>query len=173
CKQDFMPEDTMFADSILETSFGKSSRKGWSTLTSFGLQALAMAFLLFLPLFRTEVLPFYHRISTPVSLGRPIEARTARPPASSSASILQSNFVNQRLMMPTRIPTGVTNVAEESLPQDLGTAGPYVTEGSDIGLPDGIRNSISETRPVVPAPPPTVSRPIRISTMSEGSLIHR
>jgi protein TonB len=173
CKRDFTLEDTMFADSILETSWGENSRRGWTTLTSFALQALTMLFLLLLPLLRPESLPFYHRIATPVSLGRPIEPLAARPPVGSSTNILQSNFVNPRLIMPTRIPTGVTNVAEESLPEDPGSTGPYVPGAARTGLPQGILGSSGNTIPVMPPPPPTASRPIRISTMSEGSLIHR
>jgi len=47
-----MLEDTMFADSMLETSWSQRSRRSWTTLTSFALQALVIGCLLILPLWK-------------------------------------------------------------------------------------------------------------------------
>jgi hypothetical protein len=59
----------MFADGMLETSWAQRSRRGWMTLTSLGLQALAAAFLLLLPLIGTTALPPLRPLSPPVSFG--------------------------------------------------------------------------------------------------------
>ena len=40
----------MFAESILETSWAQRTRRSWTTLTSFGLQALVIGVLLLLSL---------------------------------------------------------------------------------------------------------------------------
>ena len=45
------------------------SRRGLTALTSFGLQALAVAVLLILPLLRPQESPFFRHLSTTVSLG--------------------------------------------------------------------------------------------------------
>src|SRR5215813_6530897 len=44
----------MFADALLDSHH---SRRGWATLTSFGIQAIFIACLLILPLLYTQVLP--------------------------------------------------------------------------------------------------------------------
>jgi len=61
----------MFANSMLDTSWAQRSRRGWMTLTSLGLQALAAASLLLLPLIGTSALPRLRPLSPPVSLAPP------------------------------------------------------------------------------------------------------
>ncbi len=58
----------MFADRLLEIVWAQGSRRGWMTLTSLGLQALAAAFLLLLPLMGTTALPQLRPLSPPVSV---------------------------------------------------------------------------------------------------------
>jgi hypothetical protein len=70
-------------DDTLDSSWGERSRRGITTLTSFGLQALAVGALLILPLFRPTGFPLLRPLSTPVSLGQPTaEAPVARPRSS-------------------------------------------------------------------------------------------
>ena len=47
----------MFADSLLDTPWTDRSRRGWTTLASFALQAAAAGVLLLLPLLYTQGLP--------------------------------------------------------------------------------------------------------------------
>src|SRR5258705_13574042 len=47
----------MFADSLLDSHFTGRAQRGWTTLTSFALQMLAVAGVLMLPLLYTEGLP--------------------------------------------------------------------------------------------------------------------
>ena len=61
----------MFADSVLETSWAQRSRRSWTTLTSFGLQAVVIGLLLLVPLLTTAGLPSTRTVSTPISAGRP------------------------------------------------------------------------------------------------------
>ncbi len=75
---DFTLEDTMFAESMLETSWAQRARRSWTTLTSFGLQALIIGCLLLLPLWKTIGLPAARTVSTPISLGR-VAVETTRP----------------------------------------------------------------------------------------------
>ena len=69
----------MFADSMLETSWAQRTRRSWTTVTSFLLQALVIGLLLLLPLWKTVGLPAVRTVSTPVSLGRPSPLPAPRP----------------------------------------------------------------------------------------------
>ncbi len=165
-------ENTMFADTLISSSSAERSRRGWTTLTSLALQVLLAGLLLLLPLLRPEALPLLHRLSTPVSLGRP----QAEPPASTAlaASVSHSNFVAHILMAPTRIPVSVALSDEDSGPPNVGNAGSNVAGIPGTGDPNGLPISIAGgTRPVLPVPPPAVVRPLRVSNISEGNLIHR
>lgn len=53
----------------LTSSWDERSRRGFTTLTSFGLQALAVSILLVVPLLRPTGLPLFRPLSAPVSLG--------------------------------------------------------------------------------------------------------
>ncbi len=81
----------MFADSMLETSWAQRARRSWTTLTSFGLQALAISLLLLLPLWKTVGLPSARTVSTPVSLGR-VAVDTAARPANQQRSSHASHY---------------------------------------------------------------------------------
>src|SRR5215467_7647861 len=59
----------MFADSMLETSWAERERRSWTTLSSFGLQAVIIGLLLLIPLLTTVGLPSARSISTPVRFG--------------------------------------------------------------------------------------------------------
>ena len=96
---DFTLEDTMFADSMLETSWAQRTRRSWTTLTSFGLQALVIGLLLLLPLWKTVGLPSARVVSTPISAGR-FAPEPALQPRTGSASAPQFNILPGRIMQP-------------------------------------------------------------------------
>jgi len=56
----------MFADSLLDSPWADRSRRGWTTVASFALQALAVCGLLLLPLLYTQGLPQLQLISDPI-----------------------------------------------------------------------------------------------------------
>ena len=60
----------MFADSLLETSWAYRGRRSWTTLTSFGLQAVIIGLLLLIPILTTVGLPTSRTVSTPVGFFR-------------------------------------------------------------------------------------------------------
>lgn len=165
-------EDTTF-ERTLTSSWDKRPRRGLTTLTSFGLQALVVGGLLVLPLLRPQGLPFFRQLTAPVSLGQPaaepLEARTrmgATPavPATSPAIILRQ---------PPRIPAGIPAISDDAPPQ-VGISGDNVP-GAPSGLsgPGGVFNSAgSAAPPIMPAVPP-VARPMRLSHMSEGDLLQK
>jgi periplasmic protein TonB len=162
----------MFAESMLETSWAHRTQRSWTTLTSFGLQAVLLGALLSVPLLRTVGLPLARTVSVPVSFGHtePQPTRTFPNAASSAVPIVP---LHGRLMTPTRIPT--------TIPDDGGTSPelPIGGERNGIGaigltgdLPTGFPLSTGGTRPVMPVPPSTL-RKFRTSTMLQGSLIRR
>src|SRR5450755_1139178 len=85
----------MFADSILETSWAHRGRRSWTTLTSFGLEALLIGLLLLLPLWKTVGLPTARVVSTPISAGR-FAPEPALQPRTGSASAPQFKLHRKR-----------------------------------------------------------------------------
>ncbi|HET9408593.1 MAG TPA: energy transducer TonB [Candidatus Sulfotelmatobacter sp.] len=164
----------MFAESILETSWAQRARRGWTTLTSLGLQILAVGSLLTLPLVKPQGLPLVQHLSTPIMLGR----RPGPPPEtqhSSPSHRIQSNLMNDVIVLPTSIPATVQMIQESVAPPQLSQLETCVFRCGEIGDPRiGVPGSTNPAITVAPPPPPTVTRPtVRISHMSEGDLVHK
>jgi periplasmic protein TonB len=169
-----MFEETIFAESIVETSWAQRARRGWTTFTSFGLQALIIGLLLLLPLWRTVGLPSVRTISTPISAGR-VAADPAPQPRTAGASALQTNIVPGRLMEPSRVPSIIRMGPDDSSPQPPGGLGRGI-EGTGLppGTGDGVPLTIIPgTRPMLPTPPASTVRPFRSSSLLAGSLLRR
>ncbi len=163
----------MFTGSLLQASADQRLRRSWTTLSSFGLQALAMGLLLLLPLVRPDRIPLLHRLATPVSLGQPVPEAPPMRARAGSATPSPSNVLNTRVLEPTRIPIGITQIAEEVPPQPFGALGTGTATGAVSGVPNGIPSlDGSGTKPVL-ATPPAPSHPIRVSHMDPGSLIYQ
>jgi periplasmic protein TonB len=160
-------------DDTLHSSWDDRSRRGMTTLTSFGLQVLAVGALLIVPLLRPAGLPFLRTLTTPVSLGKPLgEAPLTRTHAGSNATP-RNNPADITFRMPRSIPHGIPDTGDDGPPQVTGL-GPG-TSGDTVGDPRGLPGLFpSDSRPLVPvvATPPTAA-PIRISHMSEGDLVHK
>ena len=69
----------MFADSFCDSGWSTGSHRGWTTLVSFALQALALACLLLLPLLYTQGLPRLTLLS-PLLAPAPPAALPPAPP---------------------------------------------------------------------------------------------
>ena len=164
----------MFADSMLETSWAQRSRRSWMTLTSFGLQALVVGLLLLLPLIRPVALPFMRPLPTPISMTVPAGPPPIEP-QTRTATVRQSNLLNNVLMQPAYIPSIVAIVTEEPTAPQVGPGGPYAPAGTGGG-PDGVPYWVGNPSNPLPSPPPVpkpATPPIRISHMMEGNLIRR
>jgi periplasmic protein TonB len=163
----------MFAYFSPDSEWSNHSHRGWTTLISFALQALAVGCLLLLPLFYTEGLP---RLAMLAPLLAPAPPPTAPlvPPRPNLPSDAQSNLMRDRLMSPPQIPPTVAMLAETTPPPpmiDPSAAG--VRHG--IGDPNG-RGTAVDSVPgsdlVLPPPPPAVHHP-PVSHMMEGNLVYR
>src|SRR6266849_9059720 len=158
-------------DNTLNSSWDERSRRGMTTLTSFGLQALAVGVLLVLPLLRPAGLPLFRPLLTPVSLGRLGEPPLVASRASTSP-VTPSNSGVIILRPSPRLPYGRPSVGDEG-PPPVGPSGPY-TGALGPGSPDGVPNSLgTEPHPIMPAAPRPAPPPVRVSHMSEGDLIHK
>jgi periplasmic protein TonB len=166
-------EPGMFADSMLEVSWGQRARRSLMTLSSFGLQAVIIGLLLLAPLLRTVGLPNARTVSTPISAGRrdpePVAARPRGGSASAPTTLVPIPFVQ-----PGHIPDHISQGEDES--SAPAPADPVACAGcTPSGAPDGLRNIFSNsTNPPLPAPPAPAppSRVFRTSTILQGSLIH-
>jgi protein TonB len=165
-------EGKLFADSMLETSWAQRARRSWTTLTSFGVQVLAIACLLLLPLWKTIGLPAVQRLSTPVSLGRPGVEHPGPAPRPHAGPVAQPALWHP-LMRPDRMPTIIARGGDESSPQP--PSGPGGGDGPFVpGAPEGAPLlNFGGHNPVAPVPPPTISHVVRTSSMLEGNLIRR
>lgn len=162
----------MFADSMLETSWAYRSRRSWTTLTSFGIQAVVIGLLLLIPLLETVGLPsMLHTVSTPLSMGRPNPGPAPQVQVTRSTGV-QIIPYSGSIMAPGRVPNGIPKGYDS--PNAAG-GGDRIGDGIfPIGSPTGLPIPISGTRPVIPSPPPTpVKRTFRTSSILEGSLIRR
>ena len=164
----------MFAESMIEASWAHRTRRGWTTLTSFGLQAVVIGLLLLVPLPRTIGVPLGRALPTPISWGAP---PPARPPVPREQITVrnQSNLADNRLITPSSIPRHVAMINETVAPPQVSyNTGVGVEGGTGNGSPNGVLSAIGPMRPavVLPTPPPTV-RTFRTSNILEGSLIRR
>jgi protein TonB len=162
----------MFADSMLETSWEQRTRRSWTTMTSFGLQAVAIAALLLVPLLTTVGLPTARTVSTPISAGRPDPGPVSRPHGPVSRAIPLIPFTG-RIMAPGHVPPTVSR-GDDSATQTGGGGGEGIGDMNlPIGPPSGFAMPFGGTRPIMPTLPPPVVRAFRTSNILEGSLIHR
>jgi len=168
-------EQGLFADSLLETSWSQRSRRSWTTLTSFGIEALAIGLLLLIPLWKTVGLPSVRVIPTPISLGRPMPL--APSPAvrtgSGSPTAPTIDIANPRIMLPRRIPTGISQGADDPAPDPIG-AGTGSDGPAGPGALNGIFNGSGEGPMPVAAPAPKpAGHTFRTSSILEGSILRR
>jgi len=163
----------MFAESLLETSRADQGRRGWTTLTSFGLQAVIIGLLLLIPLLTTVGLPLTRTVSTPVHIGMrdPGQAPPIRSGGGQRPGVRVIPYSGP-IMQPRSIPRGFgpdNNTVAYAEPSDA----PNVDFGPPIGDGRGLPIPTIGTHPVMPVAPKTVTKLFRTSTMLQGSLIRR
>jgi len=165
----------MFADSLLDSPWSERSRRGWTTLASFALQAAASGVLLLLPLLYTQGLPQLQLMSAlvapspPPAPPVPVAVRNARETTSNLSS-------DGHVIAPRSVPREILPVDESSAPPPVDIGGSSVPGGTaDSTARNAVLDSIGKgLNVIVPPPPPTSSaHPPRVSTMMEGNLIYR
>jgi protein TonB len=164
----------MFADSLLDSPWADRSRRGWTTLVSFAVQAVALAGLLLLPLLYTQGLPQLQLLDPGLVAPVPPPAPPAQEPARNNRANNSNLSSNGRVIAPPSIPREILNVDESTAPPpvDIGLSVPGGT--GDRLARAGAFGSTGGPNVVLPPPPPAPSAHLpRISRMMEGNLIHR
>ncbi len=164
--------NSLFADSLLQTSWSQRTRRSWTTLTSFGLQVLALGLLLLLPVLRTVGLPSARTVSTPITLGRSSPMPLAGSPRPVAPSVARSNPAAAIFVAPGHISRTIPAADDPSAAPGEG-AGGSVVPGFGSGSADGPAMPLISGTNVVPVLRPTPTRAVRTSTMLEGNLIRR
>lgn len=156
----------------LETTWDQSARRSWTTVASFTMQAIAVSFLLLIPLLTVQGPPQMWTHFAERMLAPPAPPAPPSPPGPRH-TIRGSEVVGIHLLQPVVIPVGVRPITDE-----VGAAPDFNSIGvrdSIGGQRDGVAQSIGNALPIAPSPPPTPvpARRLRISNLGEGSLIHR
>jgi periplasmic protein TonB len=167
--------ETMFADCMLESSWAHRSRRSWTTLTSFGLQAVAIGLLLLLPLLRSVGVPLLRETaSVPVSAWNPAPQPTRARPQPQHGSSMQVISAPARFVAPGQIAHTTATTGGATAPEFLRPC----TSGCDLSSPggpgvQGFPIPLSGTTPLMPEAPPKPAHTFRTSSMLEGSLTRR
>lgn len=162
----------MFADSFCDSGWSNGSHRGWTTLISFALQALAVGCLLLLPLLYTQGLPRLTLLGPLVAPTPPPAALPPAPPHVNSAAA-QSNMMGIRLVSPAEVPHTIDMLTETSAPPpmvDPGAIGISHGTGDYLG---NVLGSIPGSDLALPPPPPPAVRHPPVSRMMEGNLVLR
>src|SRR5271169_3402934 len=164
----------MFADSLLDSPWADRSRRGWTTLVSFALQAVGVGGLLLLPLLYTQGLPQFQLISALLS---PTPPPAPAPGPTRNPHQTSSNMSSEgKVIAPRFVPKEILQVDEPNAPPPIDLGGLRVPGGTgDSTAPNAVLDSIGKgLRAIVPpAPPVATVHPARVSRMMEGNLIYR
>lgn len=165
----------MFTDATFDSLSTARYRRGWATLTSFGLQAILVTCLMMLPLYYTQVMPLVVPTSTQlmVPIGDPIPEPQPPHPAPTGGGGGQVSRHGTIFTAPINVPIGVHNPTgpEEPIAPEVGPIGPGPNV-SHVGpfVPSGTGPGPAPFIPRKPDAPPTI---LKLSHISEGSLIYR
>src|SRR5258708_25618447 len=101
----------MFEDSLIESGGKLKTKRGTTTLFSFGLQGMIIGVMVLIPLLFTEALP---NLQAAMSLVAPPPPPPPPPPAEVHiVRQVQTDIVNGQLRTPTKIPKNVEIRKEE------------------------------------------------------------
>jgi protein TonB len=158
--------------STLESTWDQSARRGWSTLASFGFQALTISLLLAIPLVwiqRPPLVTWLSPVIAPVTSPEPVQP--AEPAQQHYRAGSVSEWRDGHVLQPTRIPRATPDI-DDSV---SGPPAPYIP-GIDFGPSRSGSNAVpwgpGSVIPVMPKPPVS-SHPPRISHWAEGNLVYR
>lgn len=159
-------------ENTLQTSWDEQSRRGLTTLTSFGAQMLALALLMIVPLLRPTAIPLLRHSLTPISLSQPPTDAVASTHSNSNES-LRTSATAIVLQQPQHISNHIEAGDDAASPPIQGS-GAYIPGIQGSGAQTGVFGAFGMgSAPVIPKAPATVEHAIRLSHMSEGDLIRK
>jgi len=161
----------MFAE-LCDPTWADRSRRGWATLASLSVQALAVSTLFLLPLIYVEGLP--PRLTASAVLPTPPPGPGAPPRHVHQSTPAASNLSSgSEVIAPPVVPKGVTAIHEQIAPPPTDLKGVWVPGGTgDARAQNTVLHSLGNGPNVLPPPPVRAHQP-PISHMMEGNLIYR
>jgi len=157
--------------SSLESNWDQSARRGWTALASFTIQAFSLSLLLAISLLWVQRPPQVRwlQLTAPAAFTSPVETQPAHGhPATGAAG----NPRTEQIVAPSSIPlrTAVSNdVGPVPTAPDFSSIDAGPGRGPGANVPHGIGGGF----PVVLPPRTTVVKPLVVSNLGEGSLLHR
>jgi protein TonB len=160
----------MFADCLCDSLCQSRARRGWTTLLSFALQAMAVATLFTLPFLYTRGLPslLSPRLLVPLALPRLAQRQAPLPTRSTSVNLAPGHA----LTAPQHIPNEIAPPASSDVQPPSLTAATSPSGGLP-GSSGGTFGSTGDWFPVVIPHTPVPAHHPPVSRMMEGNLIHR
>ena len=159
----------MFADSLLESAPHPAHRAAWSKLASVLLQSLALAVALAVPLFHLERLQF---VPPPPSIRM---TSVEQPPAAHERAASNSSNIAPMLLTqivsPKWIPRNTARIDDQ--PPNGASTFPALPCVGDCGGGLPISRLIGDGRADVVKPPAPPTKPVRLSEMQLGALLHK
>ena len=166
----------MFEDSLIESGGKLKTRRGWTSLLSFILQAMIIGVMVLIPLIFTEALP---KAQLMTFLVAPPPPPPPPPPAAAPVKIVhqvQTDIVNGQLRTPTKIPKKVEMIKEVEAPPPV-MAATGVVGGVPGGVPGGsmggVLGSIASAGAVVAMPKIATPQRVRVSSGVQSGLLIR
>lgn len=154
----------------LEDTWDESARRGWTTVASLTMQALAMSLLLLVPLLTIQGPPRLawfdpHILAPPPAPPAPVPPGVQR-------EIRGSNMRGGQLQEPSSIPLTTRQIDDHGVQAAPDVRGVGVRGGTGReGF--GIAQSIGDGPVIAPPPASAPTRPIQVSHWAEGNLIYR
>ena len=159
----------MFEDSLVESSGRLKTRRGWTTILSFGVQICIVIVLVLIPLIYTEALPTKQLLTFLVAPPPP----PPPPPPPAAAPVVKRappEIVDNVLRTPTKIPEKIKKIVEDEAPAPTNMSG--VLGGMSGGAPGGVLGGILSAANA--APPRVAPQRVKISQgVISGNLINK
>ncbi len=166
----------MFEDSLIESGGRLKTKRGWTSMVSFGIQMMIIGVMVLIPLIFTEALPKGQMMFLLVA---PPPPPPPPPPAAAPVHIVkqvQTDIVNGELRTPTKIPKKIEMIKEDEAPPPV-MASTGVVGGVPGGVPGGSMGGvIGSVLSSTPVAVPHIATPQRVrvsSGVTSGLLVHR
>jgi len=167
----------MFEDSLIESGGRLKTKRGWTSIASFGIQFMIIGVMVLIPLIFTEALP------KTVTLGFLVAPPPPPPPPPPAAApvkivkVIQTDIVNGQLRTPTKIPQKVQMIKEEEAPppvmESAGVVG-GVPGGVPGGSMGGVIGSVLSSTNNIAVPKMATPQRVRVSAgVTSGLLIRK
>jgi periplasmic protein TonB len=160
----------MFVESLLESGNVHHPGRGWATTLSITLQALALAALVALPIFRPDRLVLESKsISAPIAFGQP-----DAPPENPLSQASQPVDTERRFELPREVPTLRPDSRQIFVSRETGpTPTPCVGNCAGPGSPDGVHGGLQLSIPTAPTVRVTTPERVVVSQLALGRLIRQ